>query len=141
MTTGLDEILANIHKLQVNNKRVARQAVAEGAELFAKNLEANTPLGVYGPKRYSSKTSLAFGGNGGSERMKSDVAISGFKGGPQGQIEKDIGYGKSTGWRVKYPDDGTINQLPQYFKEKTIQESTAPIQELYAKKIQEGLKL
>lgn len=121
MTTGLDEILANIHKLQANNKRVARQAVHEGAELFAKNLEANTPYG--------------------EGEMKSDVTISGFKGGPQGQIEKDIGYGKSTGWRVKYPDDGTINQRPQNFKERTIQESTAPIQELYAKKIQEGLKL
>ena len=55
--------------------------------------------------------------------------------------EKDIGYGKKTGYRVKYPDDGTINQSPQNFKEKTINEMTPKIQKLYAERIKEGLKL
>lgn len=121
MTTGLEEILSNIHKLQVNNKRVAREAVTEAAELFAENLEANTPTD--------------------EGEMANDVQITGFKGGAQGQIEKDIGYGKSTGYRVKYPDDGTIHQRPQNFKERTIQQSTQPVKEIYVKKIQEGLKL
>lgn len=68
MTTGLEEMLANIHKLQVNNRRVAREAVSEGADMFAQQLESNTPddSGV----------------------LKSDVMVSGFKGGGQGQIEK-----------------------------------------------------
>ncbi|UDM70661.1 HK97-gp10 family putative phage morphogenesis protein [Vagococcus fluvialis] len=121
MTTGLEEMLANIHKLQVNNRRVAREAVSEGADMFAQQLESNTPddSGV----------------------LKSDVMVSGFKGGGQGQIEKDVGYGGSTGWRVKYPDDGTIHQRPQNFKEKTINEMTPKVQELYVKKMAEGLNL
>lgn len=121
VTTGLDEMLANIHKLQVNNRRVARQAVDEGANLFADNLRSNTPV------------------DGGD--MQADVSVTGFKGGAQGQIEKDIGYGKTAGWRVKYPDDGTIHQRPQNFKEHTITQSRPQIQEKFAQKIKEGLNL
>lgn len=121
MTTGLDEILGNITKLQVNNRRVAREAVDEGAKLFGDLLEVNTPVD--------------------EGDMRGDVTVSGFKGGGQGQIEKDIGYGSSTGWRVKYPDDGTIKQRPQNFKEKTINESRPKIQDVYSRKIKEGLNL
>ena len=85
MTSGLEGILANVHKLQVNNRRVAREAVAEGAETFADMLAENTPTD--------------------EGDMQADVTITGFRGGAQGQIEKDIGYGKATGYRVKYPDD------------------------------------
>lgn len=121
MTTGLEGILANITKLQVQNKRVAREAVNEGAEKFADNLEANTPYD--------------------EGDMQSDVTVSGMRGGAYGTMEKDIGYGKSTGWRVKYPDDGTIKQSPQNFKEKTINQSRGEIQQIFADKISEGLKL
>ncbi|BAO06356.1 MULTISPECIES: HK97-gp10 family putative phage morphogenesis protein [Enterococcus] len=121
MTSGIEEILANIEKLQLNNKRLAREAVNEGAEIVANNLEKNTPYDDGG--------------------LSNDVHVSGFKGGAQGQIEKDIGYGKGTGWRVKYPDSGTINQRPQNFKEKTITESRDPVLSMYADKIKEGLKL
>lgn len=121
MTTGLEEMLANITKLQVNNRKYARKAVQEGAELFAKNLEINTPED--------------------EGDLESDVHTSNFKGGPQGNIEKDVGYGKGTGWRAKYPDNGTINQRPQNFQEHTINESRRPIQEIFAENIKEGLKL
>lgn len=121
MTSGFDEILANITKLQVNNRRQARKAVSDAAELFAEALKENTPKD--------------------EGDMAEDVVISGFKGGSQAEIEKDIGYGKATGYRVKYPDDGTINQSPQNFKEKTINEMTPKIQKLYAERIKEGLKL
>lgn len=121
MTTGIEEMLANITKLQVNNRRQARKAVNDAAELFAEALRDNTP---------SDEGDL-----------KNDVVVTGFKGGAQAQIEKDIGYGKKTGYRVKYPDDGTINQRPQNFKEKTINEMTPKIQALYAERIKEGLKL
>lgn len=121
MISGIDEMLANITKLQVNNRAQARKAVNDAAELFGDALRSNTPTdeGV----------------------MAGDVTISGFKGGVQAEIEKDVGYGKKTGYRVKYPDSGTINQRPQNFKEKTINETTPKIQELYVERIQEGLKL
>lgn len=121
MPEGLDEILANIHKLQVQNKRVAREAVTEVADKTVQILEVNTPV------------------DGGE--MQGDVATSGFKGGAKGQIEKDIGYGKRSGWRVKYPDTGTIYQAAQNFKEQTIAQATPVAQQIYADKIKEGLKL
>lgn len=121
MITGIDEMLANIHKLQVNNRRVARQAVEEGANLFADNLRNNTPVD--------------------DGDMLDDVSVTGFRGGGYGQIEKDIGYGKSTGYRVKYPDDGTIHQRPQNFKEKTISQSRPQVQQKFTEKIKEGLNL
>lgn len=121
MTSGIEEILANLEKLQVNNRRVAREAVSEGADMFADQLKVNTPV------------------DGGI--LQSDVAVSGFKGGGQGQIEKDIGYGGKTAGRVKYPDDGTIHQRPQNFKEKTVNQMTPKVQQLYAQKIREGLSL
>ncbi|EPH62137.1 phage protein, HK97 gp10 family [Enterococcus faecium 13.SD.W.09] len=121
MPEGLDEVLSNIHKLQVQNKRVAREAVSEVADKTADILKGNTPV------------------DGG--QMQSDVAVSGFKGGPQGQIEKDIGFGKSAGWRVKYPDTGTIYQRAQNFKEKTVSEARPIAKQIYADKITEGLKL
>lgn len=121
MTSGLEDILANVHKLQVNNRRVAREAVTEGAEAFADMLAENTPTD--------------------EGDMQADVTITGFRGGAQGQIEKDIGYGKATGYRVKYPDDGTIHQRPQNFKEKTINEATPKVQQVFAEKIKEGLNL
>lgn len=121
MTTGLDGILSNLARLQVQNKRVARQAVEEAADKFATNLKANTPVD--------------------EGEMATDVSVSGFKGGSYGRIEKDIGYGSKTGYRVKYPDDGTIHQRPQNFKEQTINQSEPQVREIYAKKIREGLKL
>ena len=54
---------------------------------------------------------------------------------------KDIGFGKATGWRAHYPNDGTIYQQGQDFKEKTINEMTPRAREIYAEKIKEGLGL
>lgn len=43
MTSGLDEILSNLTKLQVKAPKTAREAVTEVAEEFEKQLKANTP--------------------------------------------------------------------------------------------------
>ena len=55
-------------------------------------------------------------------------------------------YGRSThnlasAWRAHYPNDGTIYQQGQDFKEKTINEMTPRAKEIYAEKIKEGLGL
>lgn len=125
MTKGLDEILANLTKLQVKAPKVAREAVTEAAEAFEKQLKVNTP--VYGFEA--------------GEHLKNDTAISGFKGANEGIISKNIGYGAKTGWRARYPDDGTIYQPSQDFKEKTINQMTPKVKEIYAKKIKEALDL
>ena len=125
MTKGLDEILANLTKLQVKAPKVAREAVTEASEEFEKQLKVNTPV-------YAFETET---------RLKEDTAISGFKGASDGIISKNIGYGPKTGWRAHYPDDGTIYQPSQDFKEKTINQMTPKVKEIYAKKIKEALDL
>ena len=124
MTKGMDTILANLTKLQVKAPRVAREAVTEVAEEFADELRANTP-----------ESEDLFG------HLADEVVVTGFKGANQGIISKDIGYGKKTGWRSHFPDDGTIYQAPQGFKEKTINTMTPRAKEIYAKKVREGLCL
>lgn len=124
MTRGLDGILANLTKLQVRAPRTARAAVSEVAEKFKEQLAANTP--VDGSK---------------IEHLKEDTAVSGFKGASEGIVSKDIGYGKSAGWRAHFPDGGTIYQRAQDFEEKTINEMTPIAREIYAQKVKEGLGL
>lgn len=124
MTKGLDKILANLTKLQVKAPRVARAAVKQVADEFGKELEKNTPV-----------SDDLFG------HLAEEVVVTGFKGASEGIISKDIGYGRKTGWRSHFPDDGTIYQAPQGFKEKTINTMTPRAKEIYAEKVREGLKL
>ncbi len=124
MTKGLDAILSNLTKLQVKAPNAAREAVTEVAEEFEKQLQANTPV----DEKFI-------------DHLRDDTAISGFKGASEGIISKEIGYGKQTGWRAKYPDSGTIYQRGQNFEEKTINQMTPRAKYIYAKKIKGGLGL
>ncbi|HEP6124851.1 TPA: HK97 gp10 family phage protein [Streptococcus pyogenes] len=125
MTKGLDEILANLTKLEVKAPKTAKSAVTEVAKEFEKALKANTPV-------YEIET---------EERLQEDTVISGFKGANVGIVSKEIGYGKETGWRAHYPNDGTIYQRGQDFKEKTINQMTPKAKQIYAEKVKEGLGL
>lgn len=124
MTKGLDAILSNLTKLQVKAPNAAREAVTEVAEEFEKQLQANTPV----DEKFI-------------DHLRDDTAISGFKGASEGIISKEIGYGKTTGWRAKYPDSGTIYQRGQNFEEKTINQMTPRAKYIYAKQIKGGLGL
>lgn len=123
MTRGLDLCLNNLTKLEVKAPKVAREAVTMVAEEFEKELEANTPV--------SDEFTPA--------RLKEDVKISNFKG-RGGAPSKDIGFGRSTGWRARYPNSGTIYQKAQDFEEKTINAVTPRAKEIYITKIREVLK-
>ena len=124
MTKGLDGILANLTRLQVRAPMVARAAVKEVADKFADELRKNTP-----------KSDVFF------DHLADEVVVTGFKGASEGIISKEIGYGRKTGWRSRFPDDGTIYQAPQGFKEKTINTMTPVAKEIYARKVREGLNL
>nr|DAX75503.1 MAG TPA: type I neck protein [Caudoviricetes sp.] len=123
MTKGLDLCLENLTKLEAKAPKVAREAVNEVAQEFKKELEANTPV--------SDELTLT--------RLKEDIKISNFKGGGDAP-SKDIGFGRSTGWRAKFPDSGTIYQKAQDFEEKTINAVTPRAKEIYKQKIREVLK-
>lgn len=123
MTKGLDLCLENLTKLEVKAPKVAREAVTMVAEEFEKELGINTPV--------SDELTLT--------RLKEDIKISNFKG-RGGAPSKDIGFGRSTGWRAKFPDSGTIHQKAQDFEEKTINAVTPRAKEIYKQKIREVLK-
>lgn len=123
MTKGLDLCLQNLAKLEAKAPKVAREAVNEVAQEFKKELEVNTPV--------SDELTLT--------RLKEDIRISNFKGGGDAP-SKDIGFGRSTGWRAKFPDSGTIYQKAQDFEEKTINAVTPRAKEIYKLKIREVLK-
>ncbi len=123
MTKGLDLCLQNLAKLEGKAPKVAREAVTMVAEEFKKELEVNTPVSdEFTPTR-----------------LKEDIRISNFKGGGDAP-SKDIGFGRSTGWRAKYPNAGTIYQKAQDFEEKTINAVTPRAKEIYITKIREVLK-
>lgn len=123
MTKGLDLCLNNLTKLEVKAPKVAREAVTMVAEEFEKELEVNTPISdEFTPTR-----------------LKEDIKISNFKGGGNAP-SKDIGFGRSTGWRARYPNSGTIYQKAQDFEEKTINAVTPRAKEIYKQKIREVLK-
>lgn len=123
MTKGLDLCLNNLTKLEVKAPKVAREAVTMVAEEFEKELGVNTPV--------SDEPT--------STRLKADIKISNFKG-RGGAPSKDIGFGRTTGWRARYPNSGTIYQKAQDFEEKTINAVTPRAKKIYEQKIREVLK-
>lgn len=123
MTKGLDLCLNNLTKLEVKAPKVAREAVTMVAEEFEKELGINTPV--------SDEPTPT--------RLKADIKISNFKG-RGGAPSKDIGFGRSTGWRARYPNSGTIYQKAQDFEEKTINAVTPRAKRIYEQKIKEVLK-
>lgn len=123
MTKGLDLCLNNLTKLEVKAPKVAREAVTMVAEEFEKELEVNTPISdEFTPTR-----------------LKEDIRISNLKGGGNAP-SKDIGFGRTTGWRARYPNSGTIYQKAQDFEEKTINAVTPRAKRIYEQKIKEVLK-
>lgn len=123
MTKGLDLCLNNLTKLEVKAPKVAREAVTMVAEEFEKELGINTPV--------SDEPTPT--------RLKADIKISNFKG-RGGAPSKDIGFGRATGWRARYPNSGTIYQKAQDFEEKTINAVTPRAKRIYEQKIREVLK-
>ena len=125
MTKGLDQILSRLTELQVKVQKAARAAVKEAADETEQILKQNTPV-------YYVLDDV---------HAKDDTRVTGFKGGDHGLISKDIGYGRATGWRIHFPDDGTKYQKAQGFEERTINEATPIGKEIYATKVKEGLGL
>lgn len=130
MTQGLEEILQNLEKLQTKAPRAARAAVDKGAQVVKERLKVNTPFSTSNNFREY-----------GSTHMRNDVVVTGFKGSAEGAISKDIGYGEDTGWRVHFPDQGTIYQRAQNFTEKSINEATPKVKQMYAETVKRELGL
>lgn len=104
--SGISDELARLAR---NVPKVRNKALREGAKQFAEEVEAVTPVG---PPRSSNK----YGGKWYSTiHMKDDVKYQKL------QDERYIvGYGKATGWRAHFINDGTIYIQPTFFFNKVV---------------------
>lgn len=83
---GMDAMLANVTRLEVEAPKKARKSINKGAEIFAKHLKADTPVD--------------------SGALASDVQTGPMKA-STGRFEKQVGYGGKSAWRAHFPDKGT----------------------------------
>lgn len=100
-----DNLSANIEKLNLGNQKKARQALKEGAAIFEDELRKKVPVDDGSGKQKG--------------KLKAGVMKSGVKD-RGGNLEVDVGYNKSVGWRARFPNSGTIFQDPQHFEEEAM---------------------
>lgn len=124
MVDGLEELQRNLVKLQLNNKKAARRAVNRVSELVSDNLRSNTP--------YDADA---------SDHLRDDIKTTGITGTAKGEISKDIGFGKKTGWRFHFPEFGTTKQTPQAFAQKTVNQSQPEALAIYEEELRKGNQL
>lgn len=107
--TGIEGYLANL----ANRIPKARnKALREGAVEFAKELESVTPVGPpRSPTKYG-KGSSSYA----STHMKDDVKYQKYRDG-----RYVVGYGKDTGWRAHFINDGTVYISPTFFFDKVVE--------------------
>lgn len=111
---GMDAMLANVTRLEVEAPKKARKSINKGAEIFAKHLKDDTPVD--------------------SGALASDVKVGAMKS-STGRFEKQVGYGGKSAWRAHFPDKGTKKQRAQNFSIKAQEESRDEILEVYAEEM------
>lgn len=111
---GMDVMLVNVTRLEVEAPKKARKSINKGAEIFAKHLKADTPVD--------------------SGALASDVKVGAMKS-STGRFEKQVGYGGKSAWRAHFPDKGTKKQPAQNFSIKAQEQSRDEILEVYAEEM------
>lgn len=121
---GIKDIEKELNKLARKKVRLAKSAVSAGAQIYAAGLEKNTPRGRAGQDPHKT-------------HMRDNVVFSKPK--EDGEIYSNVGYGKETASRLHFSNFGTINQRPQHFVERTVNEYTAAVpqkvQEVYRREL------
>lgn len=110
-----DTMSAKIEQLNLGNQKNARAALKAGGEIYENNLRNRVPIDD---------------GTAQTGKLRAGVMKSGVKD-RGGNLEVDIGYHKSVGWRAKYPNFGTIYQDPQQFQDEAEQVSIEPIRRAF----------
>lgn len=106
--TGIEDSLVRMVK---DIPKVRDKALREGAIEFAKELEAVTPVGPpRSPTKYGKGSS-----DYASTHMKDDVKYQKYRDG-----RYVVGYGKKTGWRAHFINNGTVYITPTFFFDKVV---------------------
>lgn len=97
-------------KLAQKVPKVRQKALREGAKNFANEVQKATPVGPpRSPKKYG-------GAWYSTVHMKDDVKYQ--------KLQDDryiVGYGKATGWRAHFINNGTIYIRPTFFFDKVVE--------------------
>lgn len=121
--TGDGDLLAKIQALDNGVQRNARAAIRDGAETFADALKTDTPV-------WSGETDDP-------THMRDDIRATGVRD-RGGILESDVGYGKDTGYRVHFPNNGTSKQSPQHFVEEVQERTRGKVLETFLSHLKVG---
>lgn len=129
-----------LRRLAGQSQKVLKQSVTVGAEEVAAELRKNTPY-FDGKSDRSWRAQRQLDRISGVSQqfphLKDDVLI-----GPVDQFgNAPIGFGKDTYWRVHFVENGTINQSPQNFMERTTHETRQSFIVTVEREIRKGLNL
>ena len=116
-----DNITSELQKLGNKAKRISNKAVRESAPIFAEELKAQTPYENVSDRSWKAQTQMdkKTGKKTTFKHMKDDIQLSGID--QYGHV--NVGFGEDTYWRVHFIELGTVNQKPNPFIERTVEET------------------
>lgn len=116
-----DNITSELQKLGNKAKRISNKAVKESAPIFAEELKAKTPYENVSDRSWKAQRQMdkKTGKKTTFKHMKDDIQLSGID--QYGHV--NVGFGEDTYWRVHFIELGTVNQKPNPFIERTVEET------------------
>lgn len=124
--SGYDELMMEIENLGQKADKASRQALRDSAQIVQKELEKNTPKGVYNSTQHA----------------KHNVVISNVKTNKStGDKYITVGYPKDIKWRIHFIEFGTIRQSPKLFMTRTINNTKDAVRSEITKHLKEALGL
>src|SRR5699024_11500251 len=127
---GVRELLNNLDKTSDDVTKATKSANKKAADVFAKQLQQNTPVGKYEKSQWWGKY-----------KAKEEVAVSNTRTDSVSNIDYvAVGYHKDVAWRIHFVEVGTIKMSPRWFITKTVDETAGEIEKVMADEIKKVLK-
>lgn len=130
--TGFEEFEANLRKLKRNNIRLSNKAVKEAATAYDEILTKVTPIGSGIPAGHELNNYEPLAGSIVQTGLKKDHDLSSMI---------DVGFNTHQGWRVHFPDSGTVDQKAQHFVEQSRKQAKLIVLSIMADYMRKGLNL
>lgn len=130
--SGFEEFEANLRKLRLNNERFANKAVKEAATAYDEVLTKVTPIGNGIPAGHELNNYEPLAGSIVQTGLKKDHDLSSMI---------DVGFNTQQGWRVHFPDSGTVDQKAQHFVEESRKKAKPIVLSIMADYMRRGLNL
>lgn len=119
---SIDEnITVELKKLGEKGSRISRKAVRKAIPIFEEALKKNTPYETVSDRSWKAQRQMdeKTGKKSEFKHMRDDIQLSGID--QYGHV--NVGFGEDTYWRVHFIELGTVNQKPNPFIERTVEET------------------